>query len=93
MRVLIACEYSGTVRDAFARRGHDAWSCDLLPTEKPGKHYRGNVLDIINESWNFKGMHPECTFMTNSGVRWLWNKDGSKNVRPRDECTYSWWFG
>lgn len=78
--VLIGCEYSGVIRDAFEEHGFDSISCDFLPTEKPGNHYKGNVLDIIDKEYLFKGMHPECTYMTNSGVRWLWNKDGSKNI-------------
>lgn len=78
---LIGCEYSGRVRDEFDKlHGWAGVSCDLLPTDKPGNHYQGNVLDIINRAWDFKGMHPECTYMTNSGVCWLYNKDGSKNV-------------
>lgn len=71
MRVLVACEYSGTVRDAFIRRGHDAMSCDLLPTDAPGPHYQGSVLDIIEEGWDIMVAHPPCTYMTNSGVTWL----------------------
>jgi hypothetical protein len=51
MRVLVACEYSGVVRDAFARRGHDSWSCDLIDTEQPGNHIRGNVIDILADKW------------------------------------------
>lgn len=71
MKVLVACEFSGTVREAFAQRGHDAWSCDLLPTEKPGNHIQGNVLDILNQGWDLMVAHPTCTRLTNSGVRWL----------------------
>ena len=71
MRVLVACEYSGTVRDAFIKRGHDAMSCDLLPTDKPGPHYQGDVFDIINEGWDLLIAHPPCTYLTNSGVSWL----------------------
>lgn len=71
MRVLIACEYSGRVRDAFAALGHDAWSCDLLPTEAPGKHIQGDFRSVIQESWDFIGFHYECRVMANSGVRWL----------------------
>lgn len=78
--ILIGCEYSGTVRDAFEEVGFSSISCDFLPTEVPGDHYRGNVLDIIDKEYLFRGMHPECTYMTNSGVRWLWNKDGTKNT-------------
>ncbi len=71
MRVLVACEYSGTVRDAFSRWGHDAWSCDVLPTDVPGKHYQGDVTDILNDGWDLLIGHPPCTYMTNSGVAWL----------------------
>ena len=71
MKVRIACEYSGTVRDAFLRRGHDAMSCDLLPTDAPGPHYQGDVSDILNDGWDLMIAHPPCTYMTNSGVTWL----------------------
>lgn len=71
MRVLVACEYSGKVRDAFIRNGHDAMSCDLLPTDALGPHYEGNVMDIIEDGWDLMIAHPPCTYLTNSGVRWL----------------------
>lgn len=71
MRVLIACEYSGAVRDAFAARGHDAWSCDLLPSDKPGNHYQGDVRDILNEHWDLMVCHPPCTHLAVSGARWF----------------------
>ncbi len=71
MRVLIACEFSGIVRDAFAKRGHDAWSCDLLDTEIPGNHIKGDVFQIINDGWDLMIAHPPCTRLANSGVRWL----------------------
>ena len=74
MRVLVACEYSGTVRDAFAARGHDAWSCDLLPTERPGNHYQGDVFDIIDNSWDLMIAHPPCTHLAVSGARWFKDK-------------------
>ena len=77
MKVLVACEYSGTVRDAFIKRGHDAMSCDLLPTDKTGPHYEGDVRDIINDGWDLMIAHPECTFLTNSGVCWL-HKDTAR---------------
>lgn len=70
MRVLVACEFSGIVRDAFARRGHDALSCDLLPTEAPGQHYEGDVLDIIDDGWDLMVAHPPCTHLSVSGARW-----------------------
>lgn len=80
MKVLIACEFSGVVRDAFIKQGHDAWSCDLLPTERPGPHYQGDVLDIIDNGWDLLVGHPPCTYLANSGVRWLWIKgpDGTR---------------
>lgn len=71
MRVLIACEYSGKVRDAFIAKGHQAISCDLLPTDKAGPHYQGDVFDIINDGWDLMIAHPPCTYLCNSGVSWL----------------------
>lgn len=70
MKVLVACEYSGTVRDAFIKRGHDAMSCDLLPTDKPGPHYQGDVFDIINDGWDLMIAHPPCTYLSVSGMHW-----------------------
>jgi site-specific DNA-cytosine methylase len=69
MKVLIACEFSGTVRDAFIARGHDAMSCDLEPTGKPGPHYQGDVFDIINDGWDLMIAHPPCTHLAVSGAR------------------------
>lgn len=74
MKVLVACEFSGVVRDAFIARGHDAVSCDLLPTEKPGPHIQGNVLEILDEGWNLMIAHPPCTHLASSGARWFKNK-------------------
>lgn len=71
MRVLIACEFSGVVRDAFIRQGHDAMSCDLLPTEVPGPHYQGDVFDIIDDNWDLMIAHPPCTYLSKAGARWL----------------------
>ncbi len=71
VKVLIACESSGEVRDAFIRRGHDAMSCDLLPTERPGPHHQGDVRDVLYQRWDLLIAHPTCTYLTNSGVRWL----------------------
>ncbi len=70
MRVLVACEYSGTVRDAFRARGHDAVSCDLLPTDAPGPHYQGPVQDIISDGWDLMIAHPPCTYLSVSGMHW-----------------------
>jgi hypothetical protein len=69
MKVLVACEFSGTVRDAFAKLGHDSWSCDLEPTELPGNHYQGDVMDIINDGWDLMIAHPPCTHLAVSGAR------------------------
>lgn len=74
MKILIACEFSGTVREAFKAEGFDAWSCDLLPTEIPGQHIQGNVLDILDENWDMMIAHPPCTYLANSGVSWLVRK-------------------
>lgn len=74
MKVLVACEFSGTVRDAFVRAGHDAMSCDLLPSETKGKHYQGSVLDILNDGWDLMIAHPPCTHLAVSGARWFKEK-------------------
>lgn len=70
MRVLVACEFSGRVREAFSKQGHDAWSCDLLETEIPGNHIIGDVRDILNEGWDLMVAHPPCTYLSASGARW-----------------------
>lgn len=70
LKVLVACESSGAVRDAFTALGHDAMSCDMLPTEKPGKHYQGDVLDIINDGFDLMIAHPPCTYLSVSGMHW-----------------------
>ena len=71
MRVLVACEFSGVVRDAFIAKGHDAMSCDLLQTDMTGPHYQGDVMDVINDSWDLMVAHPPCTYLSNSGVQHL----------------------
>ena len=76
MRVLIACEFSGIVRDAFLAKGHDAISCDLLPTESPGPHIQGDVTPHLSKSWDLVIAHPPCTFLCLSGVRWLYSQPG-----------------
>lgn len=78
MNVLIACEFSGTVREAFKARGHNAWSCDLLPTEIAGNHYTGNILEIINDGWDLMIAHPPCTYLSNAGAKHLY-KGGMLN--------------
>lgn len=75
MTVLIACEFSGIVRDAFRARGHDAWSCDLLPTEIPGPHIMGDVLNQLAEGWDLMIAHPPCTHLAVSGARWFADKE------------------
>lgn len=98
MKVLVACEFSGTVRDAFAERGHDAWSCDFLPTEKPGQHLQCDVLEVLSEDWDLMIAHPPCDHLSLSGARWAtdhWVKrknkparwyDGSEKRRQREEA-------
>ena len=72
MKVLIACEFSGVVRNAFARRGHEAWSCDFLPTESQGLHLQTDVIPILGKGWDLMVAHPPCTYLSSSGARW-WN--------------------
>ena len=74
MKVLVACEYSGTVRDAFLRCGHQAMSCDLLPTDVPGPHYQGDVRDVIGQGWDLMIAHPPCTHLAVSGARYFYKK-------------------
>ena len=81
MRVLVACEYSGVVRDAFIKGGHIAMSCDLLPTESQGPHYQGDVLDILDEGWDLMIAHPPCTYLCSSGLHW------NKRQPEREEKT------
>jgi hypothetical protein len=80
MRVLIACEFSGVVREAFRKRGHDAWSCDLLPSDDNSPfHIQGNVLREISKPWDLMIAHPPCTYLCNSGVSWLTkDKEGQR---------------
>lgn len=74
MRVLVACEFSGIVRDAFLRLGHEAMSCDLLPSERPGPHYQGDVRDVLYAGWDLMIAHPPCTHLAVSGARWFTEK-------------------
>lgn len=84
MKVLVACEYSGRVREAFRKLGHDAWSCDLLPSEDDSPyHIQGDVLEVLNDGWDLMVAHPPCTYLANSGVQHLWvgrKKSNGKNV-------------
>lgn len=70
-RLLIACEYSGIVREAFAAHGWDAWSCDILPTEQPGQHIQADVTTILNDGWDMMIAHPPCQYLSYAGNRWL----------------------
>ena len=72
--MLIACEYSGAVRDAFLKRGHEAMSCDLLPTDAPGPHYQGDVRDVLDYPWDLMIAHPPCTHLSVSGAAWFAEK-------------------
>jgi hypothetical protein len=76
MRVLVACEFSGAVREAFKARGHDAWSCDTIKTSLPGPHLQGDVSKILDDGWDLMIAHPPCTYLANSGVRWLKTREG-----------------
>ena len=71
MKVLVACEYSGIVRDALTSKGHDAWSCDILPTESHGNHFQGDILEHLNKGWDLMIAHPPCTHLAVSGARWF----------------------
>lgn len=75
MKIIIAGEFSGAIRDQFKNLGHDAWSCDLLPTEKPGNHIQDDVLKHLDKGWDMMIGHPPCTFLCNSGVTWLHSVD------------------
>ncbi len=79
MRVLVACEFSGVVREAFRKRGHDAWSCDLLPTETPGQHIHGDVALILEDGWDLMIAHPPCTRLTVAGARWFKGREKEQN--------------
>jgi len=81
VRLLVACEFSGAVRDAFLAAGHDAMSCDLLPTDVPGPHYQGDVRDVLGDGWDLMIAHPPCTHLAVSGARWFKDK-----VQEQDEA-------
>jgi len=76
MKVLVACEFSGIVREAFRAKGHDAWSCDLLPSEIPGQHIQGDILQVLFDKWDLMIAHPPCTFLCSSGLHWNKRKPG-----------------
>ena len=76
MKVLVACEYSGIVRDAFKDKGHEAWSCDVLPPENGGNHIQDDVLNHLDDGWDLLIAHPPCTYLSRAGARWLYPKAG-----------------
>ena len=86
MKILVGCEYSGIVRDAFAMRGHDAWSCDILDTESEGNHIKGNVLEYLDLNWDLAIFHPPCTHLSVSGARWF--TEGKKPMKLREDALY-----
>lgn len=79
VRILVACEFSGVVRDAFRDRGHQAMSCDILPTERPGLHYQGDVRDVLDSGWDLMVAHPPCTYLSRAGARW-WRQPGRQEL-------------
>lgn len=83
-KVLIACEFSGIVRDAFLERGHDAWSCDFLDTKRPGPHIKGNVVPILGDGWDLMIAHPPCTYLCSSGLHW--NKRVLERAKKTEEA-------
>lgn len=86
MRVLVACEFSGVVRDAFAKKGHDAWSCDLLPTESDGNHIQDDVLKHLDDGWDLMVAHPPCTFLTVSANKWMNHPRYPNRAKDREEA-------
>ena len=85
MKVLVACEFSGIVRDAFKAKGHYAMSCDLLPTEREGLHYKGDVRDIINDGWDLMIAHPPCTYLSGVGYQWFNEEKYGQKALDRKE--------
>lgn len=76
MKILLACEYSGIVRNAFTAKGHDATSCDMFPSETPGSHYEGDVRDILNDGWDMVIGFPPCTYLCTGSMNWLYKEEG-----------------
>lgn len=87
MNVLVACEFSATVRTAFEALGHYALSCDLLPSDVPGEHYQGDVLELLDWGWDLMIAHPPCTYLCNSGVSWL-HRDPQRWQQMTDGATF-----
>ncbi len=91
MRILVACEFSGIVREAFKERGHDAWSADLLPTEIPGNHIQGNVLEVLNDGWDLLIAHPPCTYLSRAAGRWLYSPDRLPKTQAAFDFVLKFW--
>ena len=89
LKLLVACEFSGIVRNAFAARDWDAWSCDILPTERPGQHHQGDVLEIVNDDWDLLIAHPPCTDLAVSGARHF-NKKRDEQVKSLEFAHKLW---
>lgn len=87
MKVLVACEYSGRVRNAFLSRGHQALSCDLLPSMMPGPHHQGDVLDLLDQDWDLMVAFPPCTHLASSGARWFKDKLPEQEEALEFVCT------
>jgi hypothetical protein len=85
MKILVACEFSGVVREAFRKKGHDAWSCDILDTIRPGAHIKEDVRNVMQRNWDLMIAHPPCTYLCNSGVRWLYSDP--KRIELLQEAT------
>jgi hypothetical protein len=85
MKVLVACEYSGIVRDAFTAKGHDAWSCDILPTESEGNHIQDDILKHLDNGWDLMIAHPPCTYLSNAGIRWFNEEKYGDKARLRKQ--------
>lgn len=84
MKVLVGCEFSGIVRDAFAAKGHDAWSCDLLDTRVSGNHIKGDLLNVLGDGWDLAIFHPPCTYLCSSGLHW--NKRKSERQKQTEQA-------
>ncbi len=101
MKILIGREFSGVVRDAFSALGHDAWSCDLEPSEQPGPHIQGDVLEVLSEGWDLMIAHPPCTYLCNSGARWWRQRQAEQRQvihpweygHPEEKKTHLWLRG
>lgn len=89
MRILVACEFSGVVRDAFRARGHDAVSCDLLPGDSPGPHIQGDVLEHLDDGWDMMIAHPPCTYLCSSGLHWN-RRDPERAAKTEEALEFVW---